>query len=313
MRRTIEEIAAKMDALGLWEGVAQCNWALCPRGTVFPYFCTAIAESAGPARIRFMMVEGWQTFHDFIRTRVDPSFGFYSSPMEISHFELVFPREGAPVLFRHDPCYLPRIANDRERELCAKMLWESYGFMLRLESDRSLPMRYASEKAMFARVEGADGKWSDEALAIPDPRPHVEQITFAKADLAKAKDLPFATEEKIAVDFAILPGLSTKEPRPRCAYRLLAFDMAAKQPIVSDIVSPAPDGGLRQLWEGVAPRLLKHLLARGKVPGEMLVRSQRLFRMLRPLCLDLPLKLSLRDSIPELDQMQISNRKDTTP
>ena len=94
---------------------------------------------------------------------------------------------------------------------------------------------------------------------------------------------------------------------------LIAFDMAAKQPIVSDIVSPAPDGGLRQLWEGVAPRLLKHLLARGKVPGEMLVRSQRLFRMLRPLCLDLPLKLSLRDSIPELDQMQISNRKDTTP
>ena len=44
-----------------------------------------------------------------------------------------------------------------------------------------------------------------------------------------------------------------------------------------------------------------------------MVRSQRLFRMLRPLCLDLPLKLSLRDSIPELDQMQISNRKDTTP
>ena len=67
MGRTIEEIAAKMDALGLWEGVAQCNWALCPRGTVFPYFCTAIAESAGPARIRFMMVEGWQTFHDFVR------------------------------------------------------------------------------------------------------------------------------------------------------------------------------------------------------------------------------------------------------
>ena len=79
------------------------------------------------------------------------------------------------------------------------------------------------------------------------------------------------------------------------------------------VLTPTPDGGLRQLWEGVAPRLLKHLLARGKVPGEMLVRSQRLFRMLRPLCLDLPLKLSLRDSIPELDQMQISNRKDTTP
>ena len=313
MERTVEEIASKMDGLGLWETIAPYNWAVCPKGTVFPYFCTAIPEKGSPVKVRFFMIEGWQTLHDFVRTRADPSFGFYSTPMEMSHFELVVVQSGEARLFRHDPCYLPRPADERERALCAKMLWESYGFMLRLESDRSLPMRYASEKAMFARVEGADGKWSDEALAIPDPRPHVEQITFAKADLAKAKDLPFANEEKIAVDFAILPGLSTKEPRSRCAYRLLAFDMAAKQPIVSDIVSPAPDGGLRQLWEGVAPRLLKHLLARGKVPGEMLVRSQRLFRMLRPLCLDLPLKLSLRDSIPELDQMQISNRKDTTP
>ena len=112
MGRTIEEIAAKMDALGLWEGVAQCNWALCPRGTVFPYFCTAIAESAGPARIRFMMVEGWQTFHDFVRTRIDVNFGFYSTPMEIPHFELVFVSGGEVRLFRHDPCFMLRLATD---------------------------------------------------------------------------------------------------------------------------------------------------------------------------------------------------------
>ncbi len=301
MERTAEEIGAKMDALGLWEAVSQCNWAVCPKGTVFPYFCTAIIERNTPVKARFLMVEGWQTFHDFVRTRIDPSFGFYSTPMEISHFEFVVSNAGEMRLFRHDPCYMPRLANERERALCARIMWESYGFMLRLESDRSLPMRFAADKAMFARVEHAEGKWDDEALPIPDARPHVEKITFAKADLAKAKDLPFASEEKMAVDFALLPGLTTKEPRPRCAYRLLAIDMGANQPIVSDIVSPVPDGGLRQMWEGVAPRLLKHLLARGKIPGEIMVRTQRLFRMLRPLCLDLPLKLSLHDSIPELN------------
>ncbi len=298
MDRTIEEIGAKMDSLGLWESISAYNWAVCPKGTVFPYFCTAIPEKGSPVKVRFLMIEGWQTLHDFVRTRADPSFGFYSTPMEMSHFELVVIQSGESRLFRHDPCYLPRLADERERALCAKILWESYGLMMRVESDTSLPMRFAAEKAMFARVEGADGKWSDEALPIPDPRPHVEKITFAKADLAKAKDLPFAQEEKIMVDFAILTGVATQEKRPRCAYRLLAVDAATKEKIISDTVSPLPEGGLRELWEGVAPRVLKHILARGKVPGEIMVRSPRLFRMLRPLCIDVPLKLSLHDSLP---------------
>ncbi len=298
MERTIEEIGRKMDGLGLWETIAPYNWAVCPRGSVFPYFCTAMPEKGTPVKVRFFMIEGWQTLHDFVRTRADPSFGFYSTPMEMSHFELVVVQSGECRLFRHDPCYLPRLADERERALCAKMLWESYGLMMRVEADASLPMRFAAEKAMFARVEGADGKWTDEALPIPDPRAHVEKITFAKADLAKAKDLPFAQEEKLMVDFALMTGVATQEKRPRCAYRLLAVDAATKQPVVSDTVSPTPEGGLRALWEGVAPRLLKHILARGRVPGEIMVRSPRLFRMLRPICLDVPLKLSLHDSLP---------------
>lgn len=298
MERTVEEIASKMDGLGLWEAIAPYNWAVCPKGTVFPYFCTAIPEKGSPVKVRFFMIEGWQTLHDFVRTRADPSFGFYSTPMEMSHFELVVVQSGEARLFRHDPCYLPRPADERERALCAKMLWESYGVMMRVETDSSLPMRFAADKAMFARVEGADGKWTDEALPIPDPRPHVEKIMFAKADLAKAKDLPFAAEEKIMVDFALLQGVATQERRPRCAYRLVAVDAATKETIVSDTVSPMPEGGLRALWEGLAPRLLKHILARGRVPGEIMVRSPRLFRMLRPLCLDVPLKLSLHDALP---------------
>ncbi len=298
MKRTVDEIAAKMDGLGLWDAIAPYNWAVCPKGTVFPYFCTAIPEKNSPVKVRFLMIEGWQTLHDFVRTRADPSFGFYSTPMEMSHFELVVIPNGESRLFRHDPCYLPRLADEREKELCAKILWESYGVMMRVESDTSLPMRFAAEKAMFARVEGADGKWTDEALPIPDPRPHVEKITFAKADLAKAKDLPFAAEEKMIVDFALLKGVATQEKRPRCAYRLLAVDFATKETIVSDTLSPMPEGGLRAMWEGIAPRLLKHILSRGRVPSEIMVRSPRLFRMLRPLCLDVPVKLSLHDSLP---------------
>jgi len=282
----------------VWEAVAPYNWAVCPKGTVFPYFCCVMKGDCNPVNVRFMMVEGWQSFHDFVRTRIDPNFGFYSTPMEIPHFELVFVSGGAVRLFRHDPCFMPRLATDAERAFCSKILWESFGVMMRVEADAELPMKFAAEKAMFARVEGDGGEWSDKALSIPDPRPHVESVTFAKADLAKAKDLPFAAEEKIAVDFALVIGLSTKEPRARCVYRLSAHDAATGEQFIADAVSPVPDGGLRAMWEGVAPRLLKHLLARGRIPGEIMVCSQRLFRMLRPLCLDLPLKLSLHDKLP---------------
>lgn len=298
MKRTIEEIGTKMDGLGLWEAIAPYNWAVCPKGTVFPYFCTAILEKNSPVKVRFLMIEGWQTLHDFVRTRADTSFGFYSTPMEMAHFELVIIQSGEARLFRHDPCYLPRLADEREKMLCAKILWESYGVMMRVETDASLPMRFAADKAMFARVEGADGKWTDEALPIPDPRPHIEKITFAKADLAKAKDLPFVAEERIMVDFALLNGVATQEKRPRCAYRLIAVDARTKEMIVSETLSPMPEGGLRTLWEGIAPRLLKHILERGHVPGEIMVRSPRLFRMLRPLCIDVPVKLSLHDTLP---------------
>ena len=298
MERTIEDIGAKMDALGVWEAVAPYNWAVCPKGTVFPYFCCVMKGDGNPVNVRFMMVEGWQSFHDFVRTCIDVNFGFYSTPMEIPHFELVFVSGGAVRLFRHDPCFMPRLATDAERAFCSKILWESFGVMMRVEADSELPMKFAAEKAMFARVEGDGGEWSDKALSIPDPRPHVESVTFAKVDLAKAKDLPFAAEEKIAVDFALVIGLSTKEPRARCVYRLSAYDAATGEQFIADAVSPVPDGGLRAMWEGVAPRLLKHLLARGRIPGEIMVCSQRLFRMLRPLCLDLPLKLSLHDKLP---------------
>ncbi|MBR5549375.1 MAG: hypothetical protein IKU71_06560 [Kiritimatiellae bacterium] len=298
MERTIEDIGAKMDALGVWEAVAPYNWAVCPKGTVFPYFCCVMKGDGNPVNVRFMMIEGWQSFHDFVRTRIDVNFGFYSTPMEIPHFELVFVSGGEVRLFRHDPCFMPRLATDAERAFCSKILWESYGVMMRVEADSELPLKFASEKAMFARVEGDGGSWSDKALSIPDPRPHVESVTFAKADLAKAKDLPFAAEEKVVVEFALAIGISTKEPRPRCVYRLSARDAATGEQFVADAVSPVPDGGLRAMWEGVAPRLLKHFLARGRIPGEIMVGSQRLFRMLRPLCLDIPLKLSLHDKLP---------------
>jgi len=301
MERSVEDIGAKMDALGLWEAIAPYNWAIKPTGTVFPYFCTVIVcDKDAPARIRFLMLEGWQTLHDYVRTRIDRNFGFYSSPAEMPHLELVFPREGACRLFRYDTGYFPQEADARQRAFAAKMLWEAFGVMLRMESDRELPMKYSGERAVFARVEARDGTWADAPLPIPDPPPHVEKVSFRTEDVKKAQDLPMAQGEAISVDFRLCEGVSTREPRPRAVYELVAVDSASGESVVRLQVTIPADGGLRGLWESMPPQVLKALIRRGRIPGELRFASGRVFRMMRPLAEEIPFKLSLHDSLPEL-------------
>ena len=269
------------------------HWAIKPRGTVLPYFFAVAKGDRPEVKMRLLLLEGWQTFHDFIRTSVDHDFGWYSAPMEFPHFELVFLEDGSSVLFRHDPGYMPMPPDERGRAISERMLWEVFGVMMRIETDRKLPLKFADEKAVFARVEDHKGIWTDEPLPIPDPRPHVEAVTFTKDDIKKAKDIPFATEESIELDFRIAPGLVTKEKRPRYAYVLAGLDGASGERIFWDRVSMDPEAGLRGLWESMPRRVLSHIIARGRVPGEIKVVSGRVFRLMRPLCMDLPFRLSL--------------------
>ena len=278
---TANEIGRRIDALGLWDAVYPYHWAVKPSGTVLPYFFAAIKGDRPEVKARLLLLEGWQTFHDFVRTAADHNFGWYSTPIEFAHFELVVLANGSNALFRHDPGYLPVEPDSRGRALCERMLWEVFGVMMRIETEKALPLKYAGEKALFARVENRSGEWSDQPLSIPDPRPHVEHISFAKADLKKAKDIPFAHGESIEID---------------C------------EKIVWDCLSVKPESGLRGLWESMPKRVLSHIISRGRVPGEVKVVSGRVFRLLRPLCMEIPFKLSLHDRLPRLEALFAASR-----
>ena len=293
--RTIEEIGAKMDALGLWKLLEPYNFAVKPKGTAFPYFCTVLQGEKSPVKVRFLMLEGWQTLHDYVRTRIDRNFGFYSTPVEMPHLELVILEDGAMRLFRHDTGYMPLAANEAQRSLAVRILWEAYGVMLRVEGDPKLPMKFSDEKAIFARVETAAEAWEDRPLVIPDPPPHTEKVSFPKADVKAAQDLPFVKDDVLDLDFGLLPNVMTKEARPRCVYELRAVDRKTGETAIASRVSIHPEAGLRGMWESMPVQVLKELLRRGKVPGEIRTRSGRVFRFLRPLCLELPFKLSLHD------------------
>ena len=300
MTHTVEELGAKMDALGIWELLEPYNFAVKPLGTVLPYFCTVLKGDEKPVKTRFLMLEGWQTLHDFVFTRHNNNYGFYSTPAEMPHFELVVPSKGRPMAFRHDPGYMPLPVAGAQRDLVVRILWEAFGVMLRVEADRQLPLKFIEDRAIFARVEKAKGKWVDEPLVIPDPPPHVETIAFSKDSVKAAKDLPLVEDFAIEVDFALRPGVMTKDPRPRCVYALVAADARTGEMVIDSQTSVQPDGGLRSLWESMPPQLLREIVRIGKVPGEIKVRSARVFRMLRPLLHELQFKLSLHDKLDHL-------------
>lgn len=299
MKETPFEIGKKMDALGLWDELRAYNFAIRPKGTVYPYFCLVLKEDGKPVKVRFLMLEGWQTFHAFLIGRADRDFGYYQSPMEMPHFELVIATDGTMALFRHDPCYMPRPVKESELEMLSKILWESYGVMMRIEADRTLPMRFAGERAMFSRVEGADGKWEDAPLKISNPPPYVEQVKIPKDLFKKAKDLPFVADECLELGFRLMPLLMTREPRPRCCYRLIALAPDGGR-VIDDRMSANPEGGIKEMWTSLAVTVLRRLIERGRIPGEIKVPTGRIFRMLRPLCMELPFKLSMHDSLPRL-------------
>lgn len=300
MGRSFEEIGLQMDGLDLWKRIADHNWAVRPRGAAFPYFCTVMVGDDSPVKARFLMLEGWQTFHDYVHVRFDRNYGFCSSPIELPHYELVVLKGDKPRLFRHDAGFLPIRVAPEKLPMVEKMLWEAFGFMLRFETQLQLPMKYFDEAAIFSRVETADGVWEDAPLPFLPPRPHVEKVSFPKDLVKKVVDLPQTATESISLDFRLLPNVITREPRPRCVYALVGVDAVGKK-LFDCRVSINPQGGLRGLWEAMPVSVMSELVAMGRVPGEIRLCSGRVFRLLRPLCVELPVKLTLKDSIPALD------------
>jgi hypothetical protein len=111
------------------------------------------------------------------------------------------------------------------------------------------------------------------------------------------------------MDFRINPALVTKDARQRLVYTLSLVDAAKGESLGACNFSVAQkDGSLADLWQPLAGIVLDRFVALGWIPGEIKMMSGRLFRMLRPLCLELPVKLSLHDSLPSLAKLQTKGK-----
>ena len=299
----IDEIGKKIGNLGLLRAMGAYNWALKPCGSVFPYFCIVTIHDKGYVRARISFLEGWQTMHDYVRMRFEPDSGYYVSQTELPQFEVAYLRTGKIVATRHDPGCLPWYLTPRQEGLVRRMLWETYGVMLRIENDRSLVLKHADERALFARVETSPGVWRDAPMTIPEPPPYEERVPVPQDLLKRAQSLPVDKDWKVAVDLRYLPDRLTEDAPPRVCYAIRAVDLAEKTRLIDDgAFVDMLNGGLKTIWLDAPVRILERLVERGRLPGEIRVVSARLFRFLRPLFLELPVKLSKRKSIPFLEE-----------
>ncbi|MGN0847265.1 MAG: DUF6930 domain-containing protein [Kiritimatiellia bacterium] len=295
-------------ALKPWARAARHNWALLPQTSAEPFIAMAQDEQKqpGPVAGRLLLFPGFETFRNFMITRQVRDYGVEMSPMDFRHYEIVGLKNGDVKIFGYEPGFIPLPPTSTERTMLAVLLNECYGVLLRLEENPDLPLAYVEKKAMFARKEVVDGVWVDGPLLLPQDEvvPRMESVVLKKDDCEKAKKLPVFPSEVWEVDFVMVPSYYTAGPRKRVLYLFAAINAESGERMVWERVSvdDKPDG-LMRLWEGHAQRLLNGIIAWGRVPGQIHVRSGRTMRFMRPLGLQLPFRLVRHEKLPSFDSV----------
>lgn len=302
-RTNPQEIAEAIAKLGTWETAAANNFALIPLGSKEPYLVSVAAKTPPPVKARILFFRGWRPFHNFVIARQDRDFGVAVSPAELDHLEAVFTEDGEVQLISFRAGCVPVPPDHDERIVMARLLYETYGLMMRFENEVTLGMKYADERALFARIEGKDGKWQDGPHSVPETPPQfVERVELKKDLVSHASDVPFAAGTVWELDFFRLPGqVESPNDRPKTLYLFAAVDAVTGERRIWDLLTVNGEKGLLNAWEKFAPRVLDAVIAGGFVPGEIRVRSMRMVRFLRPLGMHLPFKLVVNSKLAVID------------
>ena len=308
------EIARRMAKLNVWDSMKPCQWAVIPRLADEAAICLALkaqeeAASRDPVTGRLLVFSGYGKFHIFAMREQNHDFGVAMRIAELDHIVVETHRSGAVEIVRMKPGYIPRGKfNAKETAFLSSVLYECYGIMLRCEENPGLLTRHIEDKALFARWQNADGSWRDGTYKIPvnAVSHYTEQIALLKTDVAKAKTLDIVKGAVWICDFSMIENMHTREEWPRFAYLFSGMDFRTGELVffhrmsVDETHDPIgvsdPADALKVLWERLASRLLREFLRVAFVPGEIVVPTARHFRFLRPLTLQLPVRLSVKNN-----------------
>lgn len=305
----IDEIAKAIADLNVWKKASKYNWALVSELFDKPLIAAINPVPSGPIKARLLLFNGFVSHRDFLIFQRSQDLSFATSPVDFDHYEVIGLKDGSAEVFDYRPGYIPVHPDEETRAMLAPALYECYGLLLRIDEDPELPARYVNENALFSRKEGLDGKWRDAPLRPPDlgTVKWTERIGLDRSKCAQAGRLDMATDECWEVDFVQMPLFGTGGKHSRMMFLLAAVDSKTGERRVWQkmAVDPAtPRNGtldaLKPLWESLAGHILDGVITRGKTPGAIHVRSQRMMRFLRPLGMQIPFKIVMHREMPHL-------------
>ncbi len=301
-RTDTDAIAAAIARLDLWQTAVGRTWAVTLETEGEPFIVHVGGAAGSEVKGRLLVFRGFDAFRDFRIFQRNPEIGVAMSPLDFPHWEVVGTAGGGAEAYSFEPGYVPLPFSAEERRFLAPVLFESYGVLMRIEENADLPLEYRDENSMFARREGLDGKWRDAPLKTPPPSAvlAIERVALPKAVCDAAAKLPVAKNEVWEVDFIQSPLFRTSEPRPRLLYLFAGVLADTGERVLWDKMGVGK-GGLKAMWESLAARLLKAIAVRGRIPGEIHLRAQRLARFARPLGMQLPFRMVLHRKLPALE------------
>lgn len=295
------EIAKRIDGLRLWDLARTSLWAMKPHGCREPYFFICLEEKKpSPVKCRIMLMNGWSAFHSFLITRQDSELGVAQLPIDFLQLSALYMRDGSINLYSIKPGYVPQKPSPAESRIIGELLWQCYGMLMRLEEDPSLLTKSLEPPNIFTRIQNSAGEWSDGSVSFGAGVPvYTESVAIKRDQVKIVKSIVPDAGVSWELDFVKIPGLVTVEDAPRFIYLFAAVEKSTGKRVAWIRLSVGKKG-LLGLWEGLAQRLLDEIVKSKSVPGEICVRSRRLFRFLRPLSGELPFKLKQCASLPAL-------------
>lgn len=308
-KSNIDEVAKAITALNVWKKASKYNWALVSELFDRPLIAAINPTAEGPIAGRLLLFNGFIAHRDFLIFRQNQDVSFAMSPIDFDHYEVIGLKDGSAEIFDYRPGFTPVHPDEETRALLAPIVYECYGLLLRFEEDPELPALYKGEGALFSRREGLDGKWRDAPLKPPnlDTVTWTERVGLDRTKCAQGARLNMEPDEIWEADFVQMPLYRTEGKSARMLFLFAAVDAKTGERRVWERLAVDPRmprngtlDALKPLWESLAEKLLDGVIRRGKVPGAIHVRSQRMMRFLRPLGLQLPFKLVLHREMPQL-------------
>ena len=308
-KSNIDEVAKAIAALKVWKKASKYNWALVSELFDKPLIAVINPTPQGPIVGRLMLFNGFVAHRDFLIFRQNPDLSFATSPIDFDHYEVIGLKDGSVEIYDYRPGFIPVHPDAETRALLAPIIYECYGLMLRIDEDPELPALYMKEQALFSRKEGLDGRWHDAPLRPPnlDTVTWTERVGLDRTKCAQAARLNMESAEAWEVDFTQMPLYRTDDRQARMMFLFVAVDAKTGERRVWQKLAVDPSiprngtlDAMKPLWESLAAHVLDGVIRRGKVPGAIHVRNQRMMRFLRPLGLQLPFKLVLHREMPQL-------------